>query len=155
MKKILFVAILAMSTFSMRASVADLFTVDNATISAEMTDLNTLESFVEMNQGVTLTDVQSMNSTLTSNILTAEESPFSQASILRRGGDAPLGIPSFVWGLCLNVPGIAIVYFVADDKDETMKALWGCLASTALWVIVEVIYMVAFATAATASVSTI
>ncbi len=51
MKKILFVAILAMSTFSMRASVADLFSVDKATISAEMTDLNTLESFVEMNQG--------------------------------------------------------------------------------------------------------
>lgn len=151
MKKILFVAILAMSTFSMRASVADLFSVDKATISAEMTDLNTLESFVEMNQGVTLTDVQSMNSVLTSNILTEEESPFSQASILRRGGDAPLGIPSFVWGLCLGVPGLAVVYFVADDKDETMKAFYGCLAGVALEVVLYFVWVAIFVSAASSS----
>jgi hypothetical protein len=149
MRKIMFVIILALSTLSMRASVADLFTIDKATISSEMTDLNTLESYVEMNQGITLTDVQSMNSALTTNVLTAEESPFSQTSILRRGGDAPLGIPSFVWGFCLNLPGIAIVYFVADDKDETMKALWGCVASTAVWILFDVIYILAFASAVT------
>lgn len=151
MKKILFLAILAISTLSMRASVADLFTVDNATISAEMSDLNTLESFVEMNQGVTLTDVQSMNSVLTANILTAEESPFSQASILRRGGDAPLGIPSFVWGLCLGVPGLAIVYFVADDKEETTKALYGCLAGVALEVVFYFVWVAIFVSAATSA----
>jgi hypothetical protein len=103
-----------------------------------------------MNQGITLTDVQSMNSALTTNVLTAEESPFSQESILRRrGGDAPLGIPSFVWGLCLGVPGIAIVYFVSDDKDETMKALWGCVASGVVEIIVYIIYVVAVVNAAT------
>jgi hypothetical protein len=37
-----------------------------------------------------------------------------------------LGIPSFAWGACLGVAGIAIVYFVADDRDETKKALIGC-----------------------------
>lgn len=151
MKKIFFVAILAMSTISMRASVADLFTVDNATISAEMTDLNTLESFVEMNQGVSLTDVQSMNSVLTANVLTAEESPFSQTSILRRGHDAPLGIPSFVWGLCLNVTGIAVVYFVADDKDETMKAFWGCLVGSAVYSLFYVVYFFVVLSAAASS----
>jgi len=151
MKKILFLAILAISTLSMRASVADLFTVENATISAEMSDLNALESFVEMNQGVTLTDVQSMNSVLTANILTAEESPFSQASILRRGGDAPLGIPSFVWGLCLGVPGLAIVYFVADDKEETTKALYGCLAGVALEVVLYFVWVAIFVSAATSA----
>jgi hypothetical protein len=97
-----------------------------------------------MNEGVTLADVQSMNTILAANILTGEESPFSQESILRRrGGDAPLGIPSFVWGFCLGVPGIAIVYFVAEDKDETMKALWGCVANTAIGLVVYIIYVVA------------
>lgn len=145
----MFVIVLALSTLSMRASVADLFTIDKATISSEMTDLSALESYVEMNQGITLTDVQSMNSALTTNVLTAEESPFSQTSILRRGGDAPLGIPSFVWGFCLGVPGIAIVYFVSDDKDETMKALWGCVAETALVGVIYVIYLVAFVSTVT------
>lgn len=151
----MFVIVLALSTLSMRASVADLFTIDKATISSEMTDLSALESYVEMNQGITLTDVQSMNNVLTANVLTAEESPFSQTSILRRGGDAPLGIPSFVWGFCLGVPGIAIVYFVSEDKDETMKAVWGCVAEAALVGVIYIIYVVAFVSTVTTASSTI
>lgn len=154
MKRILLVVAFVVSTISMKASVADLFVIDDATVSVEMADLENLESFVEMNQGVTLADVQTMNSGLTENILSIEDSPFSQTSFLRRGGDAPLGIPSFVWGFCLNIPGIAVVYFIADDRDETMKSFWGCVASTALWVIVDVIYMVAIASTV-ASASTI
>lgn len=155
MKKVLLVIVLAFVSISMKASVADLFSVDNATISVEMTDLSTLESFVEMNQGVSLVDVQAMNSSLTANVLSLEESPFSQSSMLRRGGDAPLGIPSFVWGLCLSIPGIAIVYFVSDDKDETMKALWGCLAGGAAYIVFYFVWVAIFVSTATSTVSTI
>lgn len=46
----------------------------------------------------------------------------------------PLGIPSFLWGCLLSWVGLLIVYFLTDrDKDETRKALWGCLISTLLY----------------------
>ncbi|MFB6342733.1 hypothetical protein ACE1ET_13475 [Saccharicrinis sp. FJH62] len=46
----------------------------------------------------------------------------------------PLGIPSFLWGCLLSWVGLLIVYFLTDrDKDETRKALWGCIISTLLY----------------------
>lgn len=156
MKRILLVVAFVVSTISMKASVADLFVIDDAAVSVEMADLENLESFVEMNQGVTLADVQTMNSKLTLNILSIEDSPFSQSSVLRRrGGDAPLGIPSFVWGFCLGLPGLAVVYFVADDSDETKKALWGCVANTAVGVVFYFVWAALFITAASSAASTI
>jgi hypothetical protein len=58
-----------------------------------------------------------------------------------RRGDPPLGIPSFVWGLCFSVTGIALVHFIAEDRDETMKALWGCLVGGAVYTIFYIIYV--------------
>ena len=52
-----------------------------------------------------------------------------------------LGIPSFLWGCGLGVVGILVVYIVSDeDKVETKKALWGCLAWTAVVVVADVIW---------------
>ncbi|GAB3330468.1 hypothetical protein GCM10027429_07820 [Marivirga atlantica] len=62
---------------------------------------------------------------------------------LAEGGEQALGIPSFLWGLCCGVSGIAVVYFVTDDKEETKKALWGCVTSTAVWAVFYVIYVAA------------
>ncbi len=50
----------------------------------------------------------------------------------------PLGIPSFLWGCCLGVIGILLVYVLTDgDRDQTKKALWGCvvgsLSGCVLW----------------------
>ena len=59
----------------------------------------------------------------------------------------PLGIPSFLWGCVpagcfpvLGLGGIALVYFMSDSKDETKKAVFGCLAGTAAYVIATLIY---------------
>lgn len=133
MKRILLVVAFVISTISMKASVADLFVIDDAAVSVEMADLENLESFVEKNQGVTLADVQTMNSELTTNVLSIEDSPFSQSSVLRHNGNAPLGIPSFLWGFCFSVPGLAVVYIIAGDRDETMKAFWGCIVSAVIY----------------------
>lgn len=146
MKKIFLICALALTSLTMKASVADLFSVDKAAISSEMTDLNALESFVQMNEGVTLADVQATSSMLTANVLTTEQSPFSQASILRGGGDAPLGIPSILWGFCFNVPGVVIVYLISEDNGETKKAFIGCVASSLLYIVVEVLLYGAWAT---------
>ena len=63
----------------------------------------------------------------------------------------PLGIPSFLWGCLLSWVGILLVYFITEEnKDETKKAVWGCVAGTAAYVLFYVvIYGAAFATTTT------
>lgn len=51
----------------------------------------------------------------------------------------PAGIPSFFWGLCLGWIGMLIVYLVTEDNDELKKALWGCLVSYGVLLVVYVI----------------
>ena len=54
--------------------------------------------------------------------------------------DGALGIPSFLWGCIVGPIGILIVYLVTDnDTEEAKKALWGCLAAVAFWVILDVV----------------
>lgn len=67
----------------------------------------------------------------------------------------PLGIPSFLWGCILSWVGILLVYLLTEEnKDETKKAVWGCVAGTAAYVLFYVlIYGAAFATS-TAAVTT-
>ena len=39
-------------------------------------------------------------------------------------------IASFLWGCAFGWVGLLIVYLVTDnDKEQTKKALWGCLAN--------------------------
>ncbi|MFB6316982.1 hypothetical protein [Saccharicrinis sp. FJH54] len=46
----------------------------------------------------------------------------------------PLGIPSFLWGCVFGIVGLVLVYFLTDqDRDETRKALWGCIIATLIW----------------------
>lgn len=62
------------------------------------------------------------------------------------GGEPPLGIPSFLWGCCLGVSGLIVVYIVTDnDREEVKKALNGCLVSG---VVVIALYAIAILSAA-------
>ncbi|MFB6316983.1 hypothetical protein [Saccharicrinis sp. FJH54] len=46
----------------------------------------------------------------------------------------PLGIPSFLWGCLLSWVGLLLVYLLTEEnKDETRKALWGCIANAGVW----------------------
>ena len=58
-------------------------------------------------------------------------------------GDPPLGIPSFVWGLCCGFAGIGIVYFTTEDTDQTKLALYGCMTTTIVYVILYFVGAVA------------
>lgn len=124
MKKVLFVAILAL-TFNMGNATenADLFKVDDQEINAEFAQLNELEQFVEANEGLTLSEIN-INNPLLQNLNNSSDI-LGVLSTLR--GEPPLGIPSFAWGACFGVVGIAIVYFVTDDREESKKALTGCV----------------------------
>lgn len=150
MKKLLLLACLVASTFSVKvmADNAQLFQLDQKSISDKFQGLNNLENFVNQHDGVTLTEMQANHNELLKEMDT--NSANSIVSVLGAFKDTPLGIPSFVWGLCFGVAGIAIVYFVTDSKDEAMSALWGCVVGSVVGVVIYVLWVfVFFASAAT------
>ncbi len=140
MKKLLFTALLALA-FNMGNATenADLFKVDDQEINAEFAQLNELEQLVEANEGLTLSEINTKNP-LVQNLNNSSDI-LGVLSTLR--GEPPLGIPSFAWGACFGVAGIAIVYFVADDREETKKAFTGCVVVEGVVILIYVVYVVA------------
>jgi hypothetical protein len=142
MKKLLSIALVLVFTLTGRvmASDAELFKVDDQKINNEFSDLNKLENFVNANEGVTLEEVQANNVNVLDGLNENPESFQGMGSTLRGGGDSPLGIPPFVWGLCLGWVGILIVYFVAEDRELTKKAFYGCLVGGLVYGVIYIIY---------------
>jgi hypothetical protein len=140
MKKVLFTALLAL-IFNLGNATenSDLFKVDDQEINAEFAQLNELEQFVEANEGLTLSEINT-NNPLVQNLNNSSDI-LGVLSTLR--GEPPLGIPSFAWGACFGVAGIAIVYFVSDDRDETRSALTGCVVVQGVAILIYIVYVVA------------
>ena len=145
MKKLLFTALLALA-FNMGNATenADLFKVDDQEINAEFAQLNELEQFVEANEGLTLSEINT-NNPLVQNLNNSSDI-LGVLSTLR--GEPPLGIPSFAWGACFGVAGVAIVYFVSDDRDETKKAFKGCVIVEGSLLVIYLVLIVVGITAA-------
>lgn len=140
MKKVLFTALLALAfNIGNATENADLFKVDDQEINAEFAQLNELEQFVEANEGLTLSEINT-NNPLVQNLNNSSDI-LGVLSTLR--GEPPLGIPSFAWGACFGVAGIAIVYFVSDDREETKKAFTGCVVVEGVVILIYVVYVVA------------
>lgn len=135
-KTLLLFAVLFCLASSSFASSRDLFSINEEMIYSELSELVALENYVTENNA-TLSGLVATNSALVANVVTS-----NGITGMANLGEPPLGIPSFVWGFCLGIPGLAIVYFVAEDSDETKKALWGCVAANALYVVVYVVYVV-------------
>jgi hypothetical protein len=139
MKKVLFTALLALIfNFGNATENADLFKIDDQEINAEFSQLNELEQFVEANEGLTLSEINT-NNPLVQNLNNSSDI-LGVLSTLR--GEPPLGIPSFAWGACFGVAGIAIVYFVSDDRDETKKAFTGCVVVQGVVILIYIVYVV-------------
>jgi len=98
----------------------DLFQYDKTSVEIIFYDLNELENYINSNEGIT---ISSINNDGESNGL-IYNSKFSSLMVIH---EPVLGIPSFLWGCLLGLPGLAIVHFIADDKNETKKAFSGCL----------------------------
>ncbi|MFT5884641.1 MAG: thiol:disulfide interchange protein [Arcticibacterium sp.] len=107
------------------------FNFDQSKIDAEFDQLNKIEKYVEKND-VTLEELQSQNADLVSGIDLSSDASASIAA-----GELPIGIPAFWWGCVLGLLGVILVYVLTDqDKDQTKKALFGCLA----WGVVFALY---------------
>jgi len=136
-KKFLFSAAFALAcNFGFASANAELFQVNEEELNVEFAQLNELESFVNSNEDVTMSSMEATNPLLQN--VTASGNALG---VLSTYGEAPLGIPSFLWGFCFNVAGVALVYFVADDSDETRKAFIGCTVSGAIYVLYWVFWV--------------
>ncbi len=50
------------------------------------------------------------------------------------------GIPPFYWGLVLGPLGVVLVYFLSRENwDMTRPALWGCVLSMAVVILIRVL----------------
>lgn len=112
-------------------------TFNEQSVNAEFEKLNKLEQYVAAHEGVTIEDVKETELTENLNL----DTNVTNAVV---AGDLPLGIPAFWWGCVLGLLGVLAVYLITDkDKEQTKKALYGCLAWTVLW---AVYYFVVLAT---------
>ncbi len=117
---------------------SQVMTFNEQAVNAEFEKLNKLEEFVAANEGVTIEDVQ--NTELTQDLKLDTNVTNAVAA-----GELPLGIPAFWWGCVLGLLGVLAVYLITDkDKEQTKKALYGCLAWTILWVVYYVVVLAAF-----------
>jgi hypothetical protein len=138
MKKLLLVICAGafLSVFA-NANNADLFSYDQNQVTQELSQLQALENYVSANPDISLASLQTENNSLVANLNLAMNSIDGFAL----SGEPPLGISSFLWGCVFNLVGVAIVYFMTEqDKDETKKAFMGCLVSTGIWVVWEILW---------------
>lgn len=106
----------------------------NVTAEEDFAQLNKIEAYVNSND-VTLENLKAENSELLNGITISNE---SSASLL--ADELPLGIPAFWWGCVLTVLGVILVYVLTDqDKDQTKKALYGCLVTAGAYIIFYVV----------------
>ena len=158
MKKLLLLTCLVACTFSVKvmADNAQLFQLDQKSVSDKFQGLNNLENFVNQHNGITLSEMQANKEDGTGNMNYHAGEANNILSKVNLAWDPYLGIPSFWWGFgtscvgvatvfgCwLGVAGVALVYFMTDDTEETKKAVWGCLAGGATGVAFYFIFWVA------------
>lgn len=121
------------------------FNLDEDALNSAMQELNELENYLALNEGTSYNDLLASGSELIANVSNSS-SPMGMA----QEGEAPLGIPAFLWGCVLGWVGLLVVYIVTDnDKAQVKKALIGCLVGTGVWVVVYVVLIAAAATTET------
>ena len=108
-------------------------------------DVSALDQYLTLNDGKSFSDVSKVNSSILNGVSATTALPATS------GGkdELALGIPSFLWGCVLGWVGMLIVYLVTENKEQTKKALWGCLAGTAIEVAIYVVLIAASASSGT------
>ncbi len=121
-------------SFAFATEPSEKFSLEEDQISAEFDQLNKIEKYVQ-ESNVTLEELQAQSPDLVAGIDLSTNSADSLAS-----ADLPGGIPAFWWGCVLAVLGVILVYVLTDqDKEQTKKALIGCLVFAGAWVIYYVV----------------
>ncbi|HDZ40748.1 MAG TPA: hypothetical protein ENH59_03595 [Bacteroidetes bacterium] len=112
------------------------FSIDEDAMDLALSELNELDTYLTMNEGVSYADLEASGSELITNI-----SDLAAPLGLAQEGEPPLGIPAFWWGCLLGWVGLLLVYIMTDqDKDQTKKAFTGCLVSSIAGLVLYGIY---------------
>ncbi len=111
---------------------------DETEITASFNEIEDLVSFVSENGNVSYSDLEAENSSLIENVSSTSALALGSAS-----GDTPPFISPFLWGCIFNWVGIVVVALTTDmDMPQIMKAVWGCVAETAVIAIIYAVYYI-------------
>jgi len=137
MKKLTLLVVFLSVIFSANvfASDADLFSYDKEKVSAMVADLNSLEAVVSEDASITYQDLVAVNHPLIAGM------DADAANMMNGIANMPV-LPAFWWGCILGPVGILLVYVIEEDRDQTMSALWGCVASAAGWTVFYIVYYI-------------
>jgi hypothetical protein len=112
---------------------------EDSEVYAAFDEVLALDQYLSANYGKTFADISKEDSSLLNGVSSTTSLPLTSSN----KDNTALGIPSFLWGCVLGWVGMLIVYLVTENKDETKKALWGCLISTAVSVGLYVVLIAA------------
>jgi len=107
-----------------------LFSIDVVHIRSEMACLTQLENYLADND-YTMIEILDQGVFMLSGINTTAEGMHTMFGF----NEPALGFPSFLWGLCLSLPGVLVVHFVAHDRAETAKAILGCIVGAPVYLV--------------------
>ncbi len=131
MKKLLLFVVLLATIHVGFARTADLFSYDKARVQKALVNADALDHYVS--QAMVSLDKIDLSNPVTAN--------FKAESDNNLMDEPALGIGGFWWGLILGWVGILIVYLVTEDKEETKKALYGCIVQGVVGLACYVLYL--------------
>jgi hypothetical protein len=116
------------SAINSNQEIAAITGFDETEIYNAFTEVNSLVSYVQENDGVTLGDLETSHNELVSNLSS------SAALALSGDSDTPPIFSAFIWGCLLNWVGMVIVGLTTGfNGHQIMKSAWGCLINSLLW----------------------
>ena len=117
---------------------AEQFAIDDVMLDEAFAPIEALEQIILDNPEADMSFVQQNHS----SVLNAVNLLDAALSLGKPMEDrAVAGISGYIWGACLGIAGVAIVYFLLDDasqqfrKSETTHAVIGCAISSVVWTV--------------------
>ncbi len=117
-KKNFIVILFLLPSFSFAAGNADLFKLDEPAVRAMFKNLDATEKY--------MTDYGY------GNISSGNYGMMPDTSLAKAEEHNPWGVPSFLWGCCLNFPGFLVVKKYEGGKKERNEAFLGCAANSCI-----------------------
>ncbi len=110
-------------------------------------DISTLDQYLQTNEDKTYSDLELEDSSMLAGVSSTTTLPLSSS----QSDELALGIPSFLWGCVFGIIGVVVVYLMTDEnKEQTKKAVYGCVASTVVGIVFYVVVIAAATTTAAA-----